>query len=48
MLTLILLALLALVGAFVCLMLLSCALEAAPLFIGLLVCWWLCHAMGCL
>jgi hypothetical protein len=45
---LLLLIVLGLVGGFICLMLLGCALEAAPLFVGLLVCWWLAHAMGCM
>ena len=46
--TFLMLVLLVCVGIPVGLMLFCAALEALPMFVGLLVCWWLCHAVGCM
>ena len=45
--TLLILLVLALVALFMVPILIACALEAAPMVIGVLVCLWLLHAMGC-
>ena len=48
MLTLFLLFLLALFGIPFVIWICACALEVLPLAVGLLVCWFLFHAVGCL
>ena len=46
--TFLMLVLLVCIGVPVAFIVLGCALEAAPMFFGLLICWWLCHAVGCM
>lgn len=48
MLTLILLLLLGCLALVVAWVLFCCVVEAMPLVVGLLCCWWLFHAVGCL
>lgn len=48
MLTLLLIIALCVLACFLLPFVIACALEAVPLFVGLLVCWWLCHLVGCL